>query len=80
MRSHLFRAFVVVVLLAAAVAPPVQADYWKGEVYYYSDACYTTVIGYFVRYCDNSTSQWGQQSAWSTENPFDCDPKNPPIE
>lgn len=77
MRSRLIRILVAVVLFAAAVAPPAEADYWKGEVWYYSDACYTTVIGYFVRYCDNSTSSWGQQSAWSTENPFECGPIDP---
>ena len=58
-------------LLLAATASPIQADYWKGEVYYY-DACYTTVVGYFVRYCDNRTSSWGQTSAYSRQNPFDC--------
>ena len=72
------RLLVLFTLLLAAVAPPVQADYWKGEIYYYSDACFTTQIGYFVRYCNNSTSSWGQQSAWLVENPFDCSP--PPIE
>ena len=59
-------------VLAVAAPPPAQAAYWKGEVYYY-DACYTQVIGYFVRYCDNSTSSWGQTSAYSRENPFDCE-------
>ncbi|HYI07492.1 MAG TPA: DUF6289 family protein [Thermoanaerobaculia bacterium] len=77
MRKSL-RLLVLFALLLTATATPIQADYWKGEVYYYSDACYTNVIGYFVRYCDNSTSSWGQQSAWSTESPFNCD--RPPLE
>ena len=76
MRKSL-RLLALLSLLLTAAAAPVQADYWKGEVYYYSDACHTTVVGYFVRYCDNSTSSWGQQSAWSVDNPFDC---NPPLE
>lgn len=72
------RLLVLCSLLLAAAVSPVQADYWKGTVTYYSDACYTTVIGSFTRYCDNSTSEWGQQSAWATESPFNCD--RPPLE
>jgi hypothetical protein len=73
MRARQLRLLVLLALLLAGTVPPtqVQADYWHGEVFYY-DACYTTVIGYFVRYCDNSTSSWGQTSAYSRENPFDC--------
>ena len=56
MRSRLVRLLVISALLLVGTAPPLQADYWKGEVYYYSSGSYTTVIGYFVRYCDNSTS------------------------
>lgn len=71
MRKYVRLLLALALLLAIAAPPPAQADYWKGEVYYY-DACYTQVIGYFVRYCDNSTSSWGQTSAYSRQNPFDC--------
>lgn len=77
MRSRVVRLVVVSALLLLAAVPPLQAEYWKGEVYYYSDNCYTNVIGYFVRYCDNSTSSWGQTSAWSQDYGFDCGPVDP---
>ena len=73
MRSRLVRLVVFSALLFLAAAPPLHGDYWKGEVYYYSDACYTNVVGYFVRYCDNSTDSWGQTSAWANHYDFDCD-------
>lgn len=70
-RLRLLLLLALFLVTTAGTVRPVQADYWHGEVYYY-DACYTTVIGYFVRYCDNSTSTWGQTSAYARENPFDC--------
>ena len=71
------RLFLLLSLLLAATVAPVQAEYWKGEVYYYSDACYTNQIGYFVRYCNNATSQWGQQSAYAVHYDFNCGPIEP---
>ena len=72
MRKYIRLLLALTFVLAVTAPPPAQADYWKGEVYYY-DACYTQVIGYFVRYCTNRTSSWGQTSAYSTQHPFDCE-------
>ena len=62
------------VLAVTAPPPPAQAAEWRGEIYWYSDECYTNLVGYFARYCDYSTSQWGQQGPWGRHYNFDCPP------
>ena len=77
MRKYIRLALALALLLAVTAPPPAQAAYWKGEVYWYSDECYTNLVGYFVRYCDNSTAQWGEQGPWGQYYDFECGPVDP---
>jgi hypothetical protein len=68
----LFALVAAALLAAAGAAPGTSARIQEHDIYYFTDATYTTQCGYKVFSCERTTVQSGCVTQYTEDEWFDC--------
>lgn len=73
-RTWLVALAIVLTVLAnlSIFVPKADACWAYGVTRYYSDPCYTNLVGERAVYCNCTLSQWGTTTSYSVFTSFDC--------
>lgn len=68
----LFGLIAAALLVAAGAAPSTSARLQEHDIYYFTDATYTTQCGYKIFSCERTTVQSGCVTQYTQDEWFDC--------